>query len=329
MKRSTKLIIVVLAIVILLPVIFIGIMATKLPSIGDVVNKVLKSTGNVEYTYNMKITSPDGTTVPDCYLLITTYSGTVDSLSSVNFVDPAMGVDAVLKGDSILLVLNNVTDLTADGLCLTVEIPENAKIQIENSVPTTDVRVISADIAAIKFLSLGSFFAEGTSLGAFLSSDTTYTSELKFENSNVGALKLNGANNSLVITGSNVGAITIAGTCNAIEMSDSNIGVCSWNKANSTMAKINNSSIVTNVSEDVVDITIGDNNNNDDNGSDIVNISPSRVLVESDGEKVDISPAGVFVNSEDTKVEISPKGVVVKENGEEVVNVGVGGVKVK
>lgn len=41
MKRSTILMIIVLAVVILAPVIVIGIMATKLPSLGDVVSKVM------------------------------------------------------------------------------------------------------------------------------------------------------------------------------------------------------------------------------------------------------------------------------------------------
>ena len=331
MKRSTILMIIVLAVVILAPVIVKGIMATKLPSLGDVVSKVMNSTDNTTYTYNMKVTSPDRSSVPDCYVLVTTYSGKVDTLSSVNFVDPAMGVEAVLEGDSIIVNLQNVSDLTADGLVLTVELPENSKLLVENSVPTVDVHVVSANIKALRLNSLGDFLARATNLGALLSSDTTRTATMVLESCNVGALKLNGANTSLDVNGSNVGAMTIAGTCSAIKLNDSSIGVCSWNKANSALAQIKDCSIVSRVNEEVIDITVEDNKMDDDDaeGSDVVNISPSGVHVESDGDKVNISPAGVFVDSEDTKVAISPAGVVVRENGEEVVNIGVGGVKVK
>lgn len=345
MKRSTILMIIVLAVAILVPVIFIGVMTTKLPSVGDVVNKVFKSTDNSTYTYNMKITSTDRSTVPDCYVLVTTYSGAVDTLASVNFVDPAMGVDAVLEGDSIIVNLNNVSELTADGLCLTIELPEKSRLLIENSVPTTDVHIVAANIKALKINSLSDFLASATNFGAFLSSDTTHTGKMEFENCNVGALKMNGAQNSLGVTNSNVGALSISGTCNAIQMTGSSIGVCSWNKNNSDLAHIKDCSIVSKVDEEVVAITIEDNVDNVDTGSEIVNvsptgvvvesdddkvnISPSGVFVESDDEKVNISPAGVFVDSDDTKVSISPAGVVVKEDGKEVVNIGIGGVKVK
>lgn len=330
MKRSTKLIIIVLAVAVLLPVIFITIMATKLPNISDIVSNVITN-DNTDYVYNMKVTSPDRSMVPDCYILVTTYSGNVDTLSSVNFVDPATGAEAKLVGDSIIVNLHNVSDLTADGLCLTVELPAKSKLLVENSVPTVDVHVVSADIQALRLISLGDFLAQGANLGAFMSTDTTHTSKLVFEGSNIGALKLNGGKTTLDVKASNVGAMAIAGTCDAIEMNNSNVGVCSWNKANSTLAVMNNTSIVSKVTEGSVDITIEDDEKESDNDTslEVVNVSVDGVFVESEGDKVEVTPKGVFVDSDDTKVEVTPAGVVVKENGEEVVNIGIGGVKVK
>ena len=54
---------------------------------------------------------------------------------------------------------------------------------------------------------------------------------------------------------------------------------------------------------------------------------PSHLYI--DGEKVDISINGLYVDDGETTVKITPTGVVVKENGEDIVNIGLNGVTVK
>lgn len=277
MKRSTIFLIIVLALAVIIPALVVGVVASKMPSLDDVIGKAVQMGEKPEYTYNMTITSPDAADVTDCYIMVTTYSGSVDTLSSVNFVDPVTGVAASLNGRNIEVELTGVSDLTADGLCLTIELPESTKLVIENTLPMVDIHLSSADLSALRMASPGDFTAINANLGAFLGSDKSVAKELHFENCNVGAAKLNGEKATLYVAGSNIGAMTVAGDCDSVMLSNSNIGVCSWSSACGDRAVIDNCVITTHVSEGVVDITI-------DDGKEVVNIGVNGVKVNNNNQ---------------------------------------------
>ena len=109
MKRSTILLITLLVVVIVAPIIYISVVISKLPSFKDWVVETVETLDPGQenlYEYKMLVTASQP--VPDCYMNITTYKGKVDSLHSVNFVAPAEGVKAELRGDSIIVNLDNL-----------------------------------------------------------------------------------------------------------------------------------------------------------------------------------------------------------------------------
>ena len=141
--------------------------------------------------------------------------------------------------------------------------------------------------------------------------------------------------------------MSITGVCDSIALADSNFGVVSWNNQCNSIAQVKDCVMTVKVKDDNsdddanavvymigedgerVDVTSGSIRVEGEDGEK-VDISPAGVHVNSeDGEKVDISPAGIYVDDEGTSVQITPTGMVVKENGEEVVNIGMDGIKVK
>lgn len=339
MKRSTIFLIIILVTMIIAPIVYIGLVAKDVIKFKDWVVEELNinNDDNSALSYKMRITSLDGSAVPECYMNITTYEGVVvDTLNSVNFVVPADGVTAILRNDSIIVVLDKVDATVFDGLCLTVEIPENSRLKIENSVSSVDIHFHDADLSAVKMASLSDLIVDDSNWGAFVSTDSTTEKGMRFLDSNVGAMKIAGENVALTIQESNMGALTISGTCRSIKLSGSNLGVCSWNRACDTMADIDDCVITTQINEGQVNVTIDDDIVTDTSdsisikqGDEKVNISASGVKVNSeDGTNVDISPSGVHVESEEATVHITPAGLVVKEGDEEVVSIGLGGVKV-
>lgn len=342
MKRSTIFFIILLVILVVSPIVYIVLVAKDVVELRDwVVEEFQSNDDNEELSYKMRITSLNDTFVPDCYMNITTYDGmVVDTLQSVNFVVPADGVTAVLRNDSIIVVLDNVNATVFDGLCLTVELPKNSRLEITNNVPTVDIRMHDAELSTLEVASLSSLDIKDSNIGAFVSVDKTSDKILNIADTNVGAMKINGDNMTFAMKDSNVGALTIAGVCDAIKMNDSKVGVCSWNNACNQLADISDCVITSRVEEDVLDISI----DNDENvslrvksdsastaeGNEKVDISPSGVKVnDGDGTNVDISLSGVHVDSDEATVHITPTGIVVKEGDEEVVKIGIGGVKVK
>ena len=352
MKRSTILLITLLVVVIVAPILYLSVVISKLPSIKDWMVETIETLDADKanlYEYKMAVTSSQP--IPDAYIYVTTYKGKIDSLHSVNFVAPVEGVQAELQGDSIIINLDNVKDTLSGTLLLTLELPENNNLILNNQVASLDVRFMKSDIGAVNATSLGDILIEDSNLGAFmLAKNDEAHKTIDIQDSNIGAVRLNGNNDTLEVQDSNIGAMTISGVCQAINLKDNNFGVVSWNKECNDKAVIEDCVMTVKVKENVMDDADDDKNARvymiDDNGEKVevasgaikidgedgekVDITPTGVHVKSDdGERVDISPAGVYVDDEGTSVQVTPSGVVVKENGEEVISVGLNGVKIK
>ena len=346
MKRSTQLIIVILLVAFVTPIIYIALVAKDALKVKDWIVEHVSVDDKKIYSYSLEINAADAQAVPPCNIHINTYKGVVDSLNPVFFVAAAGGVDAKCEDSHIVVTLGDLKDLVADDLCLTIEVPQNARLKIVNHVPQTHLSLVGGDYGAIYVDAKSNLMMADVNVGGVLSVDTTALKKIVVDDSNIGAMKVNGKNIELDIKDSNVGALSISGTCERIVFADGHIGVCAWNNDCATKAVIDDCSIVSRVVEDVLSVTIADFENEsftsvnalpDSTGAmyiegddgEKVNITPTNVNVEgSDGEKVSITPLGIHVDDGETTVEIGPGGIVVKEDGKSIVNVGVGGVSV-
>lgn len=335
MKRSTILLITLLVVVIVAPILYLSVVISKLPSLKDWMVETIETLDADKanlYEYKMAVTSSQP--IPDTYIYVTTYKGKIDSLHSVNFVAPVEGMQAELQGDSIIINLDNVKDTLSGTLLLTLELPENSNLILNNQVASLDIRFMKSDIGAVNATSLGDILIEDSNLGAFmLAKNDEAHKTIDIQDSNIGAVRLNGNNDTLEVQDSNIGAMTISGVCQAINLKDNNFGVVSWNKECNDKAVIEDCVMTVKVKENVMDDADDDKNARvymiDDNGEKVEVASGAIKIDGEDGEKVDISPAGVHVEDGETTVKITPIGVVVKENGEDIVNIGLNGVTVK
>ena len=339
MKRSTILLITLLVLVIVAPIIYISVVVSKLPSLKEWITETIETLdANEAYLYEYKMAVFSSQQLPDCYLSVTTYSGAVDTLHSVNFVAPAEGVRAELIGDSIVINIDEVQAVANDKLLLTVELPAGSTLKVYNQQPLLDIHFDHVDMGAVNVATCGDLLFDNAEMGALMTLESDSKKSLSLKSSDIGAVKINGNNTSLAVSHSNVGAMSVAGTCDAITLDDSNIGVMSWNDECNDMAVVNDCAMTVKVKENIVNVTWNEEDDNDslvkmyiiDEDGEKVDVSLDGVHVKSsDGEKVDISPAGVHVEDGETTVKITPTGVVVKENGEDIVNIGLNGVTVK
>ena len=339
MKRSTKLLIVLLIVVLVAPIIYISVVVSKLPSLKEWITETIETLdANESYLYEYKMAVFSSQQLPDCYLSVTTYSGAVDTLHSVNFVAPAKGVRAELIGDSIVINIDEVQAVANDKLLLTVELPAGSTLKVYNQQPSLDIHFDHVDMGAVNVATCGDLLFDNAEMGALMTLESDSKKSLSLKSSDIGAVKINGNNTSLAVSHSNVGAMSVAGTCDAITLGDSNIGVMSWNDECNEKAVVNDCAMTVKVKENIVNVTWNEEDDNDslvkmyiiDEDGEKVDVSLDGVHVKgSDGEKVDISPAGVHVEDGETTVKITPTGVVVKENGEDIVNIGLNGVTVK
>ena len=340
MKRSTKLLIVLLIVVLVAPIIYISVVVSKLPSLKEWITETIETLdANESYLYEYKMAVFSSQQLPDCYLSVTTYSGAVDTLHSVNFVAPAKGVRAELIGDSIVINIDEVQAVANDKLLLTVELPAGSTLKVYNQQPSLDIHFDHVDMGAVNVATCGDLLFDNAEMGALMTLESDSKKSLSLKSSDIGVVKINGNNTSLAVSHSNVGAMSVAGTCDAITLGDSNIGVMSWNDECNEKAVVNDCAMTVKVKENIVNVTWNEEEEDSDSlvkmyiideDGEKVDVSLDGVHVKSsDGEKVDISPAGVHVDDGETTVKITPAGVVVKENGEDIVNIGLNGITVK
>lgn len=339
MKRSTKLLIVLLIVVLVAPIIYISVVVSKLPSLKEWITETIETLdANEAYLYEYKMAVFSSQQLPDCYLSVTTYSGAVDTLHSVNFVAPVEGVRAELIGDSIVINIDELQAVANDKLLLTVELPAGSTLKVYNQQPTLDIHFDHVEMGAVNVATCGDLLFDNVEMGGLMTLESDSKRSVSLKSSDIGAVKFSGNNTSLAVSHSNVGAMSVAGTCDAITLGDSNIGVMSWNDECNDKAVVNDCAMTVKVKENIVNVTWNEKDDNDslvkmyiiDEDGEKVDVSLDGVHVKgSDGEKVDISPAGVHVEDGETTVKITPTGVVVKENGEDIVNIGPNGVTVK
>ena len=339
MKRSTKLLIVLLIVVLVAPIIYISVVVSKLPSLKEWITETIETLdANEAYLYEYKMAVFSSQQLPDCYLSVTTYSGAVDTLHSVNFVAPTEGVHAELIFDSIVINIDEVQAVADDKLLLTVELPAGSTLKVYNQQPSLDIHFDHVEMGAVNVATCGDLLFDNAEMGALMTLETDGKKSLSLKSSDIGVVKINGNNTSLAVSHSNVGAMSVAGTCDAITLDDSNIGVMSWNDECNDKAVVNDCAMTVKVKENIVNVTWNEEDDNDslvkmyiiDEDGEKVDVSLDGIHVKgSDGERVDISPAGVHVEDGETTVKITPTGVVVKENGEDIVNIGLNGVTVK
>ncbi|MBQ5750666.1 MAG: hypothetical protein IIV86_04990, partial [Bacteroidaceae bacterium] len=230
MKRSTKLLIVLLIVVLVAPIIYISVVVSKLPSLKEWITETIETLdANEAYLYEYKMAVFSSQQLPDCYLSVTTYSGAVDTLHSVNFVAPAEGVRAELIGDSIVINIDEVQAVANDKLLLTVELPAGSTLKVYNQQPSLDIHFDHVDMGAVNVATCGDLLFDKAEMGALMTLETDSKKSLSLKSSDIGVVKINGNNTSLAVSHSNVGAMSVAGTCDAITLGDSNIGVMSWN----------------------------------------------------------------------------------------------------
>ena len=340
MKRSTKLLIVLLIVVLVAPIIYISVVVSKLPSLKEWITETIETLdANEAYLYEYKMAVFSSQQLPDCYLSVTTYSGAVDTLHSVNFVAPAEGVRAELIGDSIVINIDEVQAVANDKLLLTVELPAGSTLKVYNQQPSLDIHFDHVDMGAVNVATYSDLLFDNAEMGALMTLESDSKRSVSLKSSDIGVVKINGNNTTLAVSHSNVGAMSVAGTCDAITLDDSNIGVMSWNDECNKKAVVNDCAITVKVKENIVNVTWNEEEEDSDSlvkmyiideDGEKVDVSLDGVHVKSsDGERVDISPAGVHVEDGETTVKITPTGVVVKENGEDIVNIGLNGVTVK
>ncbi len=340
MKRSTIFILVILSLCIIAPIIYICLVARDVKNnMGNIKEWVSEyiDVDESSASYILNINSTDSISVPDCYIYVTTYTSSTGGDKYVHIVNPVTGVNVKQENHLINVDLNEVSDMEGDGLILTIELPKNSILKVENKVAAVDIVTGNADLNRLMLVSPSDIKVEDSNIGAISSVEQLTQKSMLFDDSNIGLIQFNGDYCSVEVDNSNIGAMTISGTCQAISMSESQIGVCSWNRACSNIAVIDDCDITTLVDEHIFQVTVDDVAIDTtamevqvSSDSDRVEISPSGMLVESeDGESVKVSIDGVHVDADGTKVDISPAGVRVVENGEEVVSVGVGGIKVK
>ena len=321
MKRSTILLIALLLLVIVAPIIYIVTIVNKMPSFKEWIVQTIEAADTDRgsmYEYKMSVVSSQS--VPRCYIYVTTYRGAVDSLHSANFVAPVEGVRAELIGDSIVLNLDDLKEPEGDGLILTVELPDNSTLKVDNPFDLVELRFNHAEMGAVHASTHGALLIEDCCMGALMTKRNDSRKCMAIHDSNIGAAKIAGNATTLVVADSNIGALSVDDTCDSIELSDSNLGVVSWNKECNNKVVATDCVMQVNTKEDGIEEASDDSDND---------ALTSMSVVGEDGEKVNVSINGIYVDDDETSVQITPAGIVVKEQGEEVVKVNAGGVTVK
>lgn len=334
MKRSTIYLIILLAILLIFPFIFFSILIAKSPKFST----LEEMDSDTVRPYNIVIHATD-TTVKNCgSISLTTYKGFIDEDAPVNFIADGKGFHATLQDNTIIVTIDTLSE-TGEGLhFLTIEVPQNAKVKLINTLPDIEVAAENGDFKALKAQSSGNIRIGSCNVAGVVLCDTTHVCDIDIHNSNIGGMKINGKNKKLRLCNSNIGTLTVGGTCESLFLNSNNIGACSWNKENQQKADIHNSIIGTTVNENVISVDINDDEDADTDvtisafSADSSTIRAGiRVDVNNDNNKsnVDISRDGIEVNGEDGEhVSVSPSGIQVSQNGQNIVSINHSGITI-
>lgn len=327
MKRSTIVIIIVLALAVLVPVIFVCIVATNF--VSDV-KEIGAADEGLPIDYVVVVDDPAQTHAVN--LSFSTERENSGIFSSVNIQSRCGGISTVISSDTIYINIDTLHTNDATPCPIEVVLPNKSSIELHNPSPAVNVMVKDANLDNLQAAVAGDLSIEDSNVGVLLSIDSVAHSSIKMDDSNIGAAKINGQNKTIGIDSSNLGALVVAGDCSSINAADCNIGVATWNNKTQSNFYARDCVFLSNINEDVEavefdrSILAGDSVVRVKNGE-VVNISTEGVHVESGSDKVNITPSKVFVSSGTDTVKVSPAGVHIT-SGDDKVSIGVDGIKV-
>lgn len=329
MKRSTIVIIIVLALAVLVPVIFVCIVATNF--VSDV-KEIGAADEGLPIDYVVVVDDPAQTHAVN--LSFSTERENSGIFSSVNIQSRCGGISTVISSDTIYINIDTLHTNDAAPCPIEVVLPNKSSIELHNPSPAVNVMVKDANLDNLQAAVAGDLSIEDSNVGVLLSIDSVAHSSIKMDDSNIGAAKINGQNKTIGIDSSNLGALVVAGDCGSINAADCNIGVATWNNKTQSNFYARDCVFLSNINEDVeavefdlsYRVVAGDSVVRVKNGE-VVNISTEGVHVESGSDKVNITPSKVFVSSGTDTVKVSPAGVHIT-SGDDKVSIGVDGIKV-
>lgn len=329
MKRSTIVIIIVLALAVLVPVIFVCIVATNF--VSDV-KEIGAADEGLPIDYVVVVDDPAQTHAVN--LFFSTERENSGIFSSVNIQSRCGGISTVISSDTIYINIDTLHTNDATPCPIEVVLPNKSSIELHNPSPAVNVMVKDANLDNLQAAVAGDLSIEDSNVGVLLSIDSVAHSSIKMVDSNIGAAKINGQNKTIGIDSSNLGALVVAGDCGSINAADCNIGVATWNNKTQSNFYARDCVFLSNINEDVeavefdrsYRVVAGDSVVRVKNGE-VVNISTEGVHVESGSDKVNITPSKVFVSSGTDTVKVSPAGVHIT-SGDDKVSIGVDGIKV-
>ena len=329
MKRSTIVIIIVLALAVLVPVIFVCIVATNF--VSDV-KEISAADEGLPIDYVVVVDDPAQTHAVN--LSFSTERENSGIFSSVNIQSRCGGISTVISSDTIYINIDTLHTNDATPCPIEVVLPNKSSIELHNPSPAVNVMVKDANLDNLQAAVAGDLSIEDSNVGVLLSIDSVAHSSIKMDDSNIGAAKINGQNKTIGIDSSNLGALVVAGDCGSINAADCNIGVATWNNKTQSNFYARDCVFLSNINEDVESVEFdrsyrvvaGDSVVRVKNGE-VVNISTEGVHVESGSDKVNITPSKVFVSSGTDTVKVSPAGVHIT-SGDDKVSIGVDGIKV-
>ncbi len=246
MKRSTLIIIVLAALLFVAPFIIFAIFMQKVPDL----NRIYLNSNKVHY-YTLVVNAEDSTTHSTCDITLTTHRDTANE--NVDFLTSSDSITATLREDTIFVTIK---ETQGDAQYLTIELPDNTKLIALNSLPQVSFAIHEANLKALKLASAGSLEIMSSNVGGVVCSDNTSETNINFSSSNIGGIRLNGANKRVQVVSCNVGALSVAGACDDLMLLSSNIGASSWSEANNQVTSINNCHIVARTTENVVEVVI-------------------------------------------------------------------------
>lgn len=245
MKLSTKILLSLLATFVVAVIVSVVMMRNLVLSLDF---------SSAEHEYVMVIESNNPDNLPECKVRLVTTCNKCDSLV-VNFDNVHPQVSAMLRNDSIIVVIDSAFVVAGEEEILCVTLPDNVGIELHNPYPQVDMELLDCNFAYLLYNSPSDLKMNNNNISALFCTDSSVPRHVALLSSNVDAFKLNGNGTNLSIDHSNICAAVIEGVCDAISISDSNVGACSWSSENDSKAQCVNSVVNASIDEGLIDIT--------------------------------------------------------------------------
>ena len=186
MKRSTIVIIIVLALAVLVPVIFVCIVATNF--VSDV-KEIGAADEGLPIDYVVVVDDPAQTHAVN--LFFSTERENSGIFSSVNIQSRCGGISTVISSDTIYINIDTLHTNDATPGPIEVVLPNKSSIELHNPSPAVNVMVKDANLDTLQAAVAGDLSIEDSNVGVLLSIDSVAHSSIKMDDSNIGAAKIN------------------------------------------------------------------------------------------------------------------------------------------